>query len=321
MRASRLVSELDSLYRGSRKRPLSVSVQAAAVPFFDLLAYAQKRGFMVSYGVPNAQVAHLGTGSYGSVYEVDASRAWKRYSHSTEAEQIKRELQMSRYLHPNVIQCFGVLVLDEPGLLMELGGVDMFDFMQRNNAPLDDDLLDALAFDLISATSYLHAQSPPIYHLDLKLENLLHCHVAGYGDVLKLADFGLSHCEAWEDDTKFGSQSPVPTCCGSYAYIPHGKLAMHADFLPHRDAWAIGCILFAMAYGCLLYKCPMDPHYNRMWAKIESHRPNTFAELFNGVTPRWIEEVLSKLLCQQPVPLSTLHPLFLSSLLEVRRSA
>lgn len=236
---------------------------------------------------------------------------------------------MCRYLHRNIIQCFGVYVHIADGLLMERGDGDIFD-LRAASGPFDDDTLDAFACDLINAVSFLHAQSPPIYHLDLKLENLLHCQVIGYGQVLKVADFGLAHSEGWTDETrKFGSQGSGPHLCGSPAYIPHGDLGRLQSFMPHRDAWAIGCILFAMAYGGMLYSDTKSPAYQRLWSKItndsekneknEKKKPQTFAALFN-FTPRYIESILAELLRREPAALESLRGHFLSSVFEVCHS-
>lgn len=304
MRATRLVQEMSDVYR-------SVSVHIS--PAFDLRMYAKERGFMVAFGHDDPSYSELGAGAFGTVYGVGPSRVCKVFHQKTAVQQIKRELEMCRYLHPNVIQCFGVFIYESTGLMMERGGMDMFDVLEADG-PFDDEKLDAYACDLISATSFLHAQNPPIYHLDLKLENLLHCQVQGYGDVLKVADFGLAHCDNWKDNNnqRFGSQL-TPQLCGSRSYMPHGALALSDAFLPHRDAWAIGCILFAMAYGSFLYDNASTPHYQRLWSKIERNAPKTFAALFNH-QPRFIEDVLARLIRPTPDTVHSLQPMFLSSL-------
>lgn len=291
-------------------------MSVAVPPRFDLQSYAKRRGFPIVFATIETSYVELGSGGFGIVYAISPTKVTKQFRSMDDHEQMKRELEMSRFLHPNVIQCFGVIVHREAGILLERGGGELFDVI-ANRGPLDDDRLDAFAFDLISAATFLHGQQPPIYHLDIKLENLLVCSVSGYGESLKLADFGLSHCDDWEDDTdRFGSQSPTPKMCGSRSYMPHGSLALRQAFLPFRDGWAIGCALFVMAYGRMLYDVPTDEAYKRLWTKIQTNSPITFAALFN-FPPRFIEPVLAKLLAETPQSLQSLHPMFFSSLYQL----
>ena len=261
-------------------------------------------------------MTELKSGAFGTVYAVSPTSVCKILP-PTESDKAKRELEMHRYSHPNIIGCLGVGVFVQTGVLFERAEEDMFDYLEAIGAPLNDEQLDAFAFDLISAVSYLHAQTPPIYHLDIKLENLLHTRAAGYGDVLKVADFGFAHCNAWVDGAhSFGSQAIGPVFCGSLAYMPHGSLAADAAFLPHRDAWAVGCVLFMMAYGTMLYEHPATRPYKSVWSKIETNVPATFAELY-AYAPRFIEPVLTSLLRPRPAALRSVQTMFMSSMYTV----
>jgi len=102
---------------------------------------------------------------------------------------------------------------------------------------------------IASATAYLHALSPPLAHRDLKLENVL---VTGDGQ-LRLCDFG-SVCDRSGPIT--GKEDRVAEEERIQRFTtPHFRAPEMLDLYSRQpidtrvDVWALGCVLFSLAYN------------------------------------------------------------------------
>jgi 5'-AMP-activated protein kinase catalytic alpha subunit len=137
----------------------------------------------------------LGKGSCGTVYlatDITGDKfAIKRMSRQTiaqchMADQVKREIKVMKMLHHNNIVDLREVLLSPNSiyLVMEYVGKELFSVIEHG--PLDECLAKRYFVQLMTAISFMHAQS--IAHRDLKPENLL---LSASND-LKVCDFGMA---------------------------------------------------------------------------------------------------------------------------------
>ena len=86
---------------------------------------------------------------------------------------------------------------------------------------------------VVLGMQFLHSQSPPVIHRDLKLENLLL-----FGDTLKIADFGLS---AQLDNFR-------DTFCGTLLYMAP-EMILGGGHNEKLDVWTIGIMCYELLHG------------------------------------------------------------------------
>lgn len=86
----------------------------------------------------------------------------------------------------------------------------------------------------------MHAEG--VVHRDLKPENIM----LQTGDVLKVADFGLSN--------RISDGSSLMTSCGSPNYAAPEVIEGHPYDGAQADVWSCGVILYAMLTGTLPFE-------------------------------------------------------------------
>lgn len=87
----------------------------------------------------------------------------------------------------------------------------------------------------LQALEYLHSQSPPLAHRDIKLENIL-VHVR-IPFVIKLVDFGLARHD-----------STLKTFCGTKEYTAP-KIWKFGHYTVIADIWSLGVVVLQYGYG------------------------------------------------------------------------
>jgi len=120
---------------------------------------------------------------------------------------------------------------------MELvNGSELFDrivekgfYSERNAMHVVSQILDAVA--------YLH--SLDIAHRDLKPENLL-CSGTGDNEIVKIADFGLSKIQSYEDK--------LHTSCGTPGYVAP-EVLLCETYNESVDMWGVGIITYILLAG------------------------------------------------------------------------
>ncbi|KAL7715738.1 Protein kinase [Entamoeba marina] len=193
----------------------------------------------------------IGQGAFSIVYkgtkkENNQSVAIKEVSKTSQnVDQLKllrREIDVMRKLsnHPNVVKLFDVFE-DEQMILMVIeymSGGELYDqIIQRGNFTEAD--ASDIMYQILSALNYIHANG--IGHRDLKPENLL-CSTSK-GDVVKIADFGLSK------DNSDGNTA-MTTCCGSPSYV--APEVLEGSSYDHEcDIWSVGVITYVLLSGYL----------------------------------------------------------------------
>jgi TonB family protein len=143
-------------------------------------------------------VGKLGQGGMGTVYEaVDqrlyATIALKECVITNEhlQKQFEKEARMLAQLsHPALTKVFDYFVEDDKQfLIMEfVPGEDLWTLILKQRTPFPINEVLSWADQLLDALDYLHSQTPPIIHRDIKPHNLK---LTGRGQI-KLLDFGLA---------------------------------------------------------------------------------------------------------------------------------
>lgn len=203
-------------------------------------------------GVINFVPKHpLGSGGFSNVYEVDENRVVKIFNQNVSDEMLLREIKMIRYPKNefiiNTIGCVATQLGN--GVVLERGELELFDYIidfgGGQGRGIDALTVENFFVDLIEGICFLHSEG--IYHCDLKPENIMFTK-----GQLKICDFGLSHCALWKDSKQnpIGSLASPGRVFGTEAYMPPQSIAHSIRFL--RDEWALGVILFGMAYQMLL---------------------------------------------------------------------
>jgi serine/threonine protein kinase len=158
------------------------------------------------------------------------------------------ESQFANLQHPNIITChnhaqnfeyqdelLGDLKMSY--ILMEQGITDFFKIVTMSSFSEDEVLVRTYFLQLINAVEYLHSQK--IYHMDLKLENL----VLSRDFQLKVIDFGAAikdHCKR------------LPKT-GTIGYRPPEVAKNICDDFPKADIYNLGVVMFVMMTGSMPY--------------------------------------------------------------------
>ena len=138
----------------------------------------------------------IGGGGVGIIYNGwfgEQPVAIKTLMDSRVDEALKQEyldelLVMSKLKHSNIVEFVGAC-MTPPNLcfVMELCETSLFSMIHKDGVQFSTYEASQIALDVASAMEYLHAQSPPIVHRDIKSHNVLKSYNGSY----KLCDFGL----------------------------------------------------------------------------------------------------------------------------------
>ncbi len=224
----------------------------------------------------------LGSGGFSNVYEVDEKRVVKIFNQNVSDQMLLREINMIRYADEKIypknefiiktIECTATQL--GCGVMLERGELELFDYIINfgggGGRGLDALTVENFFVDLIEGICFLHNEG--IYHCDLKPENIMF-----KSGQLKICDFGLSHCAQWKDNKQrpIGSLASIDGMFGTQAYMPPESIANSIPLL--RDEWALGVILFALAYGMMLsdniyYLARNDPRRFHALKEISTHK-------------------------------------------------
>ena len=156
---------------------------------------------------------------------------------------IRKEVEvMRRNNHPNIVGLLCVCHTAEGNLylIMPLMAGNLETYMKKNASKLS--LLKRLeiARQILLGLNWLHSQSPPILHLDLKMENVLH----DENYHMKLTDFGLSAVLA--DDVGYvESRLKTPGNVGHMS----PEVIQRRKFDEKADVYSMGVLLWEIMKG------------------------------------------------------------------------
>eukprot|EP01060_Flectonema_neradi_P018032 TRINITY_DN2484_c1_g1_i1.p1 TRINITY_DN2484_c1_g1~~TRINITY_DN2484_c1_g1_i1.p1 ORF type:complete len:815 (+),score=132.74 TRINITY_DN2484_c1_g1_i1:180-2624(+) len=209
-------------------------------------------------------IRKLGSGSYGTVYEVKCKKDGKLYAlkripcdNETERTEAIREWRiLCGIQHPNKIQAYETFMnwstmrADEDDIanintvthrryvcivMQYCPEGDLKNYIQSfgPNQRIPESVVLSFAGQLCSVMSVLHAQVPPLIHRDLKPENVL---LDQDNTKVIVTDFGLAR--------PLSGSLYCKTHAGTLAFIAPETWDRH--YSTGADMWGIGCIMYAM---------------------------------------------------------------------------
>eukprot|EP01041_Mallomonas_annulata_P004031 gene4031-8025_t len=195
----------------------------------------------------------LGEGQFATVWNCikdddDTEYALKmilknRVTSFDELRNISNEISILRALDNKHIIGFIDAIQTESKLyiITEKGGLDLFDFFDRNLNGVPELWAKDIIGNIVSAVTYCHLQG--ICHRDLKPENILITfdEKNGICKDLKLCDFGLG--------TRFSALEMLDEFCGSPGFFAPEMVLEGVYYGDKVDVWSVGCIILELTLG------------------------------------------------------------------------
>ena len=239
---------------------------------FFLRDHPDLRPFLLSSARPTGRT--IGSGSYGSVEEVDIPGAvcaakkihdffqdpgrMPRGGIEKTAAEFVRECQlMSTLHHPHIVQFLGVCFLPgsrTPALVMEKLATSLHDILDPEPEPptrpfIPVSLKRSVLHDVAWGLSFLHSHSPPIIHRDLSAKNVL----LNDGMVAKIADLGMARIVP-----SLGA-STMTKAPGASIYMPPEALEDKSRYDVTIDIFSLGVLaIFTLSQ---MFPDPLAPTY------------------------------------------------------------
>lgn len=196
-------------------------------------------------------IEQKGRGSFGEVWlaldlNTDVEVAVKIYVAMDERglEDFKKEFQVSFELnHSNLLHSnyLGISKEDNaPYLVMPYcpNGSAM-----KLAGKITEDQMWVFIRDVSNGLAYLHAQTPPIVHQDIKPDNIL---ISKNGDYV-ITDFGISH----KVRSIMRKASAYLNSAGSVAYMGPEKFSSDYTSVKASDIWSLGVTIYELVVGDL----------------------------------------------------------------------
>lgn len=190
----------------------------------------------------------VGSGSYGCVYKAldkdkglifAVKKAVLEESNEHDCRfraRLEDELAIcSQLKHPHIVRYLGHEYKDSTlYIFLEYAAGGSMAHLLREFGPLEEQLLRIASKGLLEGLHYLHTQSPPVVHRDIKGANLL----LDITFCVKLADFGCSRRDA--ETTSF-------TTLGSVPWMAPEVMQQQDGYGRKADVWSSGCTVIEMA--------------------------------------------------------------------------
>lgn len=185
-----------------------------------------------------------------------SSQSWKQFQSET--------LILAKVRHPNLVQIFDYFELgDKQYLVMEyIPGENLEDVVKQRQIPFTESEVLNWAQTLCDVLNYLHTLTPPIFHLDIKPQNIK----LEPGGRLVLVDFGIAR------EGPGASNTQVVASALSSRYAPPEQYTGKTD--ARSDIYALGATL----YFLLTIQEPLEP-FNRIQNEM-------FPDDLQRVTPK-----------------------------------
>jgi serine/threonine protein kinase len=211
----------------------------------------------------------LGEGGMGAVYLVYHRRtarvlALKQMKDLTDALLIKRfdrEMRLLQGLvHQNVVRYIdmGIDGKGAPYLVTEyVPHGSLADEVAAQGGRLRHDLAVNLIGEVLNGLDYIHGQSKPILHRDIKPQNILLHRMAATGApgffTPKLADFGLAVSYARAGGTRL---TKTGTKLGTLMFMPPEQIRDAGTVRESADTYAVGVTLYYLLTGQYSFNFP-----------------------------------------------------------------
>ena len=215
---------------------------------------------------------HLKTGK-----EVAIKMVSKTEMSPEDLELQRNEIEILKVCqHPSIIRLLDIFENETNiYLVMEyMKGGDLFDYLQRRDFTISEELACNFAHQVATAIFYLHSYG--VAHRDLKPENIIVSDDSETPEI-KITDFGLSKIVG----PKESSKEPFGTLSYAAPEILQG--------LPYNksvDIWSFGIILFLLLSGCL----PFDDDDDKLTAHNTVYKdPDLYGDHMKGVSKEAID--------------------------------
>ena len=210
--------------------------------------------------------AVLGQGGFGTVYSsTQLSMSRKAAVKTLRAELGKDKAQLKRFYHearaasaltsPHVVRIYDFGIDDErktPFIAMEhLQGRDLSAAIS-SEAPMPPRRAAGILSQV--AEALIEAAEMGIVHRDLKPDNIFLMERAGRGEFVKVMDFGIAKVIR-TDSSLQESLTGTGMTIGTPKYMSPEQ-AMSEPLDPRSDLYSLGCILYEMLTGRLLFEAP-----------------------------------------------------------------
>lgn len=145
---------------------------------------------------------------------------------------------LSQLEHPRIPVVVDFFVQDDRGYLVReyLDGPSLYDWVEKTG-PVSEAQAIQWGIQIGEVLSYLHQRTPPLYHRDLKPQNLM-----VVNDGLRLIDFGLAR----EDR---GQLQGEPEQAGSLSFTAPEQIKGGHRLGPEADIYSLGAILYYLLMG------------------------------------------------------------------------
>jgi serine/threonine protein kinase len=216
---------------------------------------------MIGQTIANYKIISLlGEGGMANVYLVEHETLGLRYALKLLKEEFvqypnirKRFLSEAKNLakmqHPNVIKVTDLIDAgDIVAFVMEyIEGVSLEEYISRN-APLKNDKIESLFYQMLDAVEYVHSQD--LIHRDIKPSNFMVTPKAG----IKLLDFGIA--KNLNDNLVDYTRTSVAQQMGTPMYMSPEQVKNTSEVAKQADIYSLGVVLWHM----VMSKKPYDSH-------------------------------------------------------------
>lgn len=224
----------------------------------------------------------LGSGSFGEVWvardmATDIDVAIKIYISMDDQglSDFKKEFQLSfNFHHTNLLHAnyLGVNSSDSrPFLVMPLcpdGSVTKF------MGKMSEEQMWEFIRDVAAGLNYLHRQTPPVIHQDIKPDNIL---IMSSGDYV-ITDFGISK----QLRSTLRKSASTLDSAGAVSYMGPERFSRQSQAIKASDIWSLGASIYELATGELPF-CGMGGSMQKKGADTPE-LPAEFSDQLNWVT-------------------------------------
>ncbi|KAL5216147.1 hypothetical protein ABZP36_007548 [Zizania latifolia] len=191
----------------------------------------------------------IASGSSGDLYRgtylgVDVAVKFLRSEHANDSSKVEflQEIMILKSVdHENVVRFYGACTKHRKYLIVTeyMPGGNLYDFLHKKNNTLELPVILRIAIGISKGMDYLHQNN--IIHRDLKTANLL----IGSGQVVKIADFGVSRHRPQEGD--------MTAETGTYRWMAP-EVINHKPYDHKADVFSFAIVLWELVTSKIPYE-------------------------------------------------------------------
>ena len=223
-----------------------------------------------SHNVKLKSKEQIGSGSFSYIYATNDPKYVLKLINQNDEKYVK-SFQNEKYAyetigkHDNITECIGSKEnINLKGVLHSCLALEncpkgsVINMIVNKKIIFSEAQILQILYDIVAGLQRLHSLSTPIAHRDLKLENIL----LGENGKFKLCDFGsistkhvkqVNSSNRYEltEDIESNTTPPyrAPEQCDLYSSYPINEMV---------DIWALGCLLFVLAYQKLPFESKLS---------------------------------------------------------------